>query len=247
MSQLQNNPNRPLDSDSQGNWIIFSDLSMGGFIIFFILAVIFMVKAIPPKKENPDDEGKLKQDGMYEVFKGFDDEELITVRPDGTIRFSLNEESGNQRLFESGVASPTMTFQEKLTDFIPRFLDSIQSIKSRVKEISEIRIEGHTDNECSDDKTEKECYLYNLRLSQKRANSILELILYGGIIENYDDRFQQFLQQKLTASGYSYSRAINNSNEVVEFADIEAKSNDRLSRRVDFKVILESTSEKDPK
>ena len=89
-------------------------------------------------------------------------------------------------------------------------------------EIEEIRIEGHTSSEWNKDDDNLQAYFKNMSLSQARARSVLEYCMLLDSMENYRD----FLIEKATANGLSYSHRI------IE----DGKENYNKSRRVEFKI-----------
>lgn len=92
------------------------------------------------------------------------------------------------------------------------------SIKSRMSDISNISIEGHTSAAGSDS--------YNLKLSQTRSNQVRDFLATQGISS-----------RKMTATGYGETRLINKS----DTGGNTAASAE--NRRVEFKVELNSSNE----
>ena len=94
--------------------------------------------------------------------------------------------------------------------------------KNYKDEIEEIRIEGHTSSEWNKNDDNLQAYFKNMSLSQARAKSVLE---YCMLLNSMDD-YRDFLIEKATANGLSYSHRI------IE----DGKENYNKSRRVEFKI-----------
>ena len=110
-----------------------------------------------------------------------------------------------------------------LTDFCSSWLGSIRD--SGV-DPSDLRIEGHASSEGATRQTAEQAYLYNLDLSQRRAQNALELCLQG----IRDPEARDWAQQYLAAIGYSSARLIYNP---------DGTENREASRRVMFSVGLD--------
>jgi outer membrane protein OmpA-like peptidoglycan-associated protein len=112
-------------------------------------------------------------------------------------------------LFQFNKADIRPEFKESLDKFIPQYVSVLTSPKY-ISSVSEIVIEGHTDN-IGD-------YNYNMDLSQKRAN-----------FKNLDSYNKEILRNIITANGRSKSQTIKNS---------DGSINQEKSRRVIFKFRL---------
>lgn len=210
------------------DWLILSDLSMGGFIIFLIIALAYIAK----------NSNHYKRQGMYDNLKTFSKSEVIDVLEDGTIRFSAIRE---QSMFEAGDTMIHRSFKEELNKFLPSYFDTLQSM---LDDIKEIRIEGHTDTVCNSKRilTERSCYLYNLELSQQRAYKVLEHVLTSDAFSNLNKKNQETMKRILVSVGYSYSQALDADGKYVSITQ-QAVDKDK-SRRVDFHIIIKSPEEK---
>lgn len=100
------------------------------------------------------------------------------------------------------------------------------SIRDSGVDPSDLRIEGHASSEGTTGQTAGQAYLYNLGLSQRRAQNALELCLKG----IRDPRARDWAQQYLAAIGYSSARLIYNP---------DGTENREASRRVMFSVGLD--------
>ncbi len=109
-----------------------------------------------------------------------------------------------------------------LKEFFPRYLRILSGPKY-VKNITEIRIEGHTSSEWSEEVSQEEAYILNMELSQCRTRRVLQYVLQIPEITEKKD----WLKQYLTANGLSSSKLIPNS---------DGTENKKESRRVEFRV-----------
>lgn len=105
-----------------------------------------------------------------------------------------------------------------LNEFFPKYFDVILS--NDIKQyVSEVIIEGHTDNHGS--------YLYNLDLSQKRAFAVSEYCL--GDSKMFSGKKLETVREMVTANGRSYYELKRNAN---------GKVDANASRRVEIKFRL---------
>ena len=122
-------------------------------------------------------------------------------------------------LFPSGESKLTVKFQKILSNFVPRYVGVLKEFSDFVEEV---RVEGHTSSEYTNEATALGKYIANMNLSQNRTRSVTEFSLLS--IKGND---RQWLQKNLTANGLSSSKLIYNS------AGEEDRKN---SRRVEFTV-----------
>lgn len=110
-----------------------------------------------------------------------------------------------------------------LSDFCATW---IEALRGAGLNISELKIEGHASSEGQPNQTPEDAYLYNLNLSQERAQNVLGICL-GGL----DDPLgQQWARQHLAAIGYSSAHFI---------ARADGTEDREASRRVNFSVSLD--------
>ena len=209
-------------------WISIADLMTGLMVVFLFIAINFVIQAF---------QYRYVQDEIYNTLLAeFEDEIVnndIQISPDGTVRFNTNDE---RLLFELGEHSLTQEMKNTLDWFIPRYI-TIMSNPDYLDYIKEIRIEGHTDT--VPPKSGEDSYTFNLRLSSLRAIEVLRYVrsskAYNILDSDTKDRFD-FL---LTATGMSFSKALNSENEYVYESD--TKDIDlEISRRVEFRVVTSS-------
>ena len=105
-------------------------------------------------------------------------------------------------------------FAEK---FIPIYVNILLGNAEIKSQLSQIIIEGHTDDVGG--------YLYNLKLSQERSLSVAQFLLNPEFNYKYKDEMEKYL----TINGRSYSEPILNSDDSI---------NKDASRRVEIKFRL---------
>lgn len=213
-------------SRDDGNiWRIFTDLL--STILLFILLFFIYTNAV--KHAELDLQQKqlknlrlqvekvigVRQSIIEDIRKSFQNAGLdINIdKNTGDIVFSSDV------LFEFNKADIRPEFKSNLDKFIPQYVNVLTSPKY-ISSVSEIVIEGHTDN-IGD-------YNYNMDLSQKRANSIVNYILNNNF-KNLDSYSKESLKNIITANGRSKSQLIKNS---------DGSVNQEKSRRVIFKFRL---------
>lgn len=204
------------DEENGHQWMSYSDLMSALLLIF---ALLLMVNIFDNQVEMET------KDEMIEEVLGVKTriiEELHTAFSDSNLEMEIDPETG-AILFSSGVffdydsAAVSDEGKESLESFIPQYISILLSEEFR-DEVSQVIVEGHTDQEGS--------YLYNLELSQGRSFAVVE--------EIFDQDFPEFsgkeaLKYIITSNGRSYTVPVYN-----ESGDID---NDK-SRRVEFKFRL---------
>lgn len=213
-------------------WISFSDIMTGLMIIFMFIAINYIIQVIEYKFVEQDIYNALQVNLKEEL-----DQETIELSPDGTVRFNFKKK--NQELFTSGRSKMTKEFKKRLNIFTPKYLKIITA-NNYINNISEIRIEGHTDTDPPKDKR-RDNYDYNLELSSNRARSVLNYIRNHKSYKEYPDSIKKRLDFLFTSNGLSFSRALNKNKDIV-YLSSDKKVNNELSRRVEFKIV---TSNKD--
>lgn len=190
-------------------------------MIFMLIAVVFMLRVertttlvVKEYQETKNNLYLALQKEFAQNLKQWDAE----ILGDMTIRFD-----DQNVMFDTGSSALKPEFEAMLDDFIPRYLALITSpqYKSSVKEI---RIEGYASKKWANSTDEKTAFVDNMRLSQERAQSTLVYILSNPAI----DRYEPWMQDHLTATGFSSSHPIYQMNNIVD---------DNKSQRVEFKII----------
>ncbi|MBU2956803.1 OmpA family protein [Paracoccus sp. C2R09] len=134
------------------------------------------------------------------------------LRADGTIILPQNV------LFDGG--SDRIKDPAFLKDFCSPW---VSTLKSSELDISELKIEGHASSEGQPGQNASQAYLYNLSLSQHRAQNALEVCL-GGLA---DPAILDWARGRLSSTGYSSARL------VMDDSGIEDRE---ASRRVEFSM-----------
>ena len=211
-------------SKTEGNWISISDLMSGLMMIFLFIAISYMqtiqeqisqIKEIAVAYEEIQDE--LYVD-LYDEFK--DDLKRWNAEIDQeTLSIRFNEP---KVLFGQGSAEVTQKFNNILHEFFPRYLDILYKDKYRTN-IEEVRIEGHTSSEWTQNLSDERAYFLNMALSQSRTCSVLELCI--GLVNDMDKR--EWVRKYITANGLSSSRLVMNE---------DGTENEERSRRVEFRT-----------
>ena len=205
-------------------WPSISDLMSGLMIIFMFIAISFMLKVNDEKvkiqsiaKEYVELKSEIYQELAEEFVNDLDkwnahiDEETLSV--------NFNEPD---IFFKQGSSDLNDTFKGILDDFFPRYIKILSKSKYR-DEIEEVRIEGHTSSEWSKRAKPMESYFNNMKLSQGRTRKTLEYVMGLEKMKVYSE----FMINKVTANGLSYSKRIIDNN------GFEDK---KMSRRVEFKI-----------
>lgn len=197
-------------------WLSFSDL-MASVLIIFILLFVYNLIAY---EESMNETEKMIQELTSTRMKiismlqeEFDKENLDIVIDPKTGAIQLNEsilfDTGKSELKDAG-----KEFAQKLIPIYVKILLGNDEIKSQ---ISQIIIEGHTDDVGG--------YLYNLKLSQERSLSVAQFLFDP----NFDYKYKNDMEKYLTINGRGYSEPILNS---------DSSINKDASRRVEIKFRL---------
>jgi len=134
----------------------------------------------------------------------------VNVNKDGTLKLS------SKILFDKGSSELKESAKEQLKTAFKSYINALLSNEAIKPNIDTIVIEGHTDSDGG--------YLYNLKLSQDRALSVMSYLLTLPIAKKYN------LQKYLTASGRSYL------DRVVQ----GGKEDKEASRRIELKFRLKN-------
>lgn len=222
------------EQGTEEHWISISDMMAGLMVIFLFIAISYMLH-IRADKEKIEQIAvtyeKLKYDlydDLAEEFKkDLDKWNAVLNKQTLSIRFKEPEV-----LFAQGEAEVRPLFRKILDEFFPRYIKILTETKNvdgeyKYKEdIAEIRIEGHTSSEWSEQVTPREAYILNMELSQDRTRSVLS---YAIQIENPQiQQNRKWIRDNLTANGLSSSKLIPNP---------DGSENARESRRVEFRVL----------
>lgn len=196
----------------------------GLMVIFLLIAVTYMLKveADADRIRNVAIVYNQVRNSLYEdLSREFQIDlprwKAQLIRSDLTIRFTEPEV-----LFATGSAELKPEFKTILENFFPRYVRILTSPRYR-SAITEIRIEGHTSSDWTEQTSPEDAYFHNMELSQARTRSTLSFVL--GLASVNGQR--PWLTRFLTANGLSSSRPI---------LDRERHEDSQRSRRVEFRV-----------
>ena len=205
---------------------------MAGLLLIFVLVLSFLMLDLMEKEKRDDkvqqvllkiftDYAALRQNLYRSLEAEFeaDLQEWNAILDRETLSVRFREPTV---LFAQGEAEVQLDFKRILDDFFPRYIRILKR-PEYVNAIAEIRIEGHTSSEWSEEINPEEAYILNMELSQDRTRSVLQYVLQIPAIRESKD----WLQQHLTANGLSSSKLITHS---------DNRENSEESRRVEFRV-----------
>lgn len=209
-------------------WISIADLMTGLMVVFLFIAINYVIQAY---------EYRYVQDEIYNALQIEFEKELegneVQITPDGTVRFSTADD---RLLFELGEYALSSNMQETLDWFIPRYFEIITK-SNYINYIKEVRIEGHTDT--VPPRSGADSYTFNLWLSSMRAIEVLTYVRSSPTYTTLDEQTKERFDYVLTATGMSFSKALNSNYEYVYESDIK-EIDAEISRRVEFRVITSS-------
>ncbi|WP_342564833.1 OmpA family protein [Paenibacillus sp. FSL R7-0345] len=218
------------EGEKESFWVSYTDLMSALLVIFALVlmvtifntqsayeekeaAVIEKEAAINKTNEMIADVVGVKSQIIQELIAAFADSDLaLEVDPQtGAIRFSGGV------FFDTNSSQVSVDGRSYLQQFIPQYIQILLSDRFR-GEISQIIVEGHTDTAGG--------YLYNLKLSQDRALSVVQEVFQPGFP---DFPFKEELKGVITANGRSFSIPILKQDSTID---------PEKSRRVEFKFRL---------
>ena len=204
-------------------WISISDMMSGLMMVFLFIAVVFMQKVHQDKESlveiastYADTKSKLNK-ALHSEFDKDLEKWGAEILPDNTIRFYEPKV-----LFDRSKTDLKKKFKDILNDFFPRYLQ-ILTDDLFVDDIIELRVEGHTSSEYRKNSTVESAYLYNAKLSQGRAFSVLYYLFKLPTINKH----QEWLITVFRANGLAFAKKV-----IVDGEEDRIKS-----RRVEFRVI----------
>lgn len=210
--------NRKEEKSELSFWLSISDL-MASILIIFILLFVYktinsikaerlkenIIKEITDTKENII--GKLKTELANKNIQVDIDDKTGTIKIDEKILFEVDQYT----LKPEG--------KEFLERVIPLYLRIFIENKNFMNRLDQIIIEGHSDDMGS--------YLYNMDLSQKRANEVFKYIYTT--LSDFEKSDREEIEKYITANGKSKANLIYKENGEVDRAK---------SRRVEIKFKL---------
>lgn len=226
-----------MKESSDNNWISFSDIMTVLMIIFLFISISYMMQV---KKEQA------QRDEIFEEFKATKEElynELNTVFKDDFQQWDVQLDkdlsikfTNPDVLFQSGKTNIRPYFSEILNKFLPKYFDIILQKKYQDK-ISEIRVEGHTDNVPAP-QYDKDPYIANTLLSQERSAEVIKHFRDMEYFKNLSTKEITLIEYLLTANGLSYGRTVDDNGNLT--INSNQPINNQKSRRVEFRIITTS-------
>lgn len=211
-------------------WLSVSDLMTGLMVVFLFVSVAYIRKVQKSSSVLSDyiETKDRLHEKLVKEFKG------DTIRWEMSIGKDLSMKFKNPTtLFESGSAELTPSFRSILDEFIPRYFHILINDELKTN-ILEIRIEGHTDD-LPYPQLNKDPYIANIILSQKRALSVLQYIRGLASFGNYTEDEKKLLEYWITANGFSYGKSLDSNG---QYTFITNNGIDRTkSRRVEFRIV----------
>lgn len=193
-------------------WMSYADLMSAMLMVFALLLtlVILDIRELQEQQEKKiEDVVSVKSEIIRALTEAFE-ESNVSIEVDqqtGAIRFP------GSVLYEYNSSEISSKGKEFLNLFVPKYLGIL--LQDRFKdEISSVIIEGHTDKNGT--------YLYNMKLSQERAYSVLDYI-YNEEMPEFPER--NISQSFVTANGRGFIQPLNDEN---------GQYSAELSRRVEF-------------
>lgn len=224
-------------------WLSLSDMMTVLMVLFLILAIYIAVSASQKLNEVTrvinsfiDNENKLCQKLKNELYVEFNPNDLNVACEPIRITF-INE----KYKFDHNSHVLKEDFKVTLTKFFPIYLNVVDNWNftdasgERVdlsSLIDEVRIEGHTDSAGSSRLNENDKYLFNMTLSQKRSKAVLKHVFEIQALKEKN----QWMRDKLTANGLSYSRRLNTENKSLDYNDKTQTEDKKASRRIEIKL-----------
>lgn len=198
------------------------DMMSALMFIFVLLLSVLMLnerQQMENDKKLTDEYYRIKQQLYIDLSKEFKDDLPDWNAVIDSAKMSIRFQEPTM-LFDLNSTKLKPKFTEILDNFFPRYLKLITNVKY-IKNIEEIRIEGHTDSTGN--------YEFNMDLSQRRTMTTLNYCLKIIPIENVyrDTTLEQWTKARITANGLSYSHLIRNP---------DGTANSELSRRVEFRI-----------
>jgi outer membrane protein OmpA-like peptidoglycan-associated protein len=226
-----------ISTSEESNWVSFSDIMTGLMVIFMFIAISYILEVQERQKERDElfEEFQATKESLYNSLdSAFSDDFTnwqVELDRDLSIKFTNPDV-----LFASGQTEIRPYFQTILNEFLPVYFEIVLQGKYRDK-ISEIRIEGHTDQVPAYN-FDTDPYIGNVKLSQLRSAQVLKYFREMAYFRNLPPQSVDILQFWLTANGLSYGRTLD-SNKKLSAESGNPVDND-FSRRVEFRIVTTS-------
>ena len=217
-------------------WISYADLMTLLMVVFLLISLSYMALVNDQQEKEQlilSEYQNTKKELFDELSANFDKDMKkwkIILNKDLSIQFTNPEV-----LFPSGESELTEEFKSILSNFFPKYIRIITKKKYRAK-ISEIRIEGHTDDVAIG--ATEDAYIDNIQLSQDRARNVLAYLRSLSVYKKLKKSDEMMLKYWFTANGLSYGRMLDDNKNLALFSN--KKINRANSRRVEFKILTKS-------
>lgn len=192
----------------------------GLMLVFLFIAIGFMIEMQSQKDEMKDiaisyrDAKANLNEALHEEFEDDLKEWNADITKDNAVVFSSPDV-----LFEVSSSEINPEFKKVLAEFFPRYIKILSQFKDEIKEL---RVEGHTSDTWEAASSKKEIYLNNMKLSQKRAFSVLAYCY--SLEDEVTKENRAWLEKFFRASGMAFA----------ELKEIEK------ARRVEFVIAMKS-------
>ena len=213
-----NKKKKEIQIEETNYWLSIGDLMASILMIFMLLFIVKTIETgreLRKKEEIIEGFTGLKKNIISKIQKDFEERGIkVDIDPQtGTIKID------DKILFNTGEYLLKPEGKKYLNDFVPIYINLLLNDEEVKKELSQIIIEGHSDDMGS--------YLYNMDLSQKRANEVFKYIYTT--LGNFSKSEREELEKYITANGKSKANLIYKENGEVDRAK---------SRRVEIKFKL---------
>jgi len=203
-----------MNNSNETQWVNIADIMSALMMIFMFISIAFLYELLNQKNIYRINLNK----ALHKEFDKDLHKWKAVITKDNIIRFNAP--------FELGSDIIEAEFSKILMEFFPRYI-KVLSNKQFKNEIDEIRVEGHTSSGWGN-LSQRESYLHNMDLSQRRASNVLSFCYkINNIVV---DKNIHWLQSNLRANGMSFSKLLYKD----KYKQIEDA---QRSRRVDFRVI----------
>ncbi len=205
------------------HWISMSDLMAGLMMVFLIISVANM-RFVQIQRDKIKEVAVAYQNTQVAIYEALDKEFVADLQgwdaeiDKTTLEFRFKSP---EVLFDSGRFALKPRFKEILNDFFPRYLAVLNKFR---KDITEVRIEGHTSTDWTGAANGDEAYFKNMELSQGRTRSVLQYLYMMPAVANDTE----WLKKSFAAVGFSSAHPVLNEKGIEDPA---------RSRRVTFKVM----------
>jgi chemotaxis protein MotB len=203
-------------------WMSYSDLMAGLVLVFVLLLVYFITlsKTQLEERQRELDAQSGKISSQTKQLSRLDEEvsQVLGVREALLARVKTRFEEaggeitfddatgavrlGSKILFEEGSDDLSREGKRTLDRVIPLYYEALLGDERLRGNVDQIIFEGHTNSNFSKSSDADRAYLFNLRLSQRRAYAAMEYIIEQDVGSSYGAK------TLLAAIGYSNSRLI---------------------------------------